>query len=384
MENNERIRIGDRMTIYRRGMKGVWCADFWFEGEHRRTSLKTRNKKIATQRAVKLDSELIDGKYQRPPSSKSIRSAIDDYLAHLQTEDRARKTIVRYRGELNTFCEICLRQKVRCLAQITPTLFDCYRAQMKEKHTAKTLYHESMVIKQFMKWCKSRHLISENPLLDYKLDEPRLVPKPGPTLDETWKILNSSKLNLKTLLATLAFTGMRSGELQRLRKDDVEFTGNWIHIVSRDGAETKTGDSRKVPIHPVLKEMLEKQMQLTGPWFFVAEPSPSYPAGDHWINTKKLNERFQKTAKALGMMAGRQNNGYVIHSFRHFFETHCVNSGIPQRVIDTWLGHRSDKSMAAVYYKLSDKESQAFMRKVPFNHGESAVDADDQNKEDVK
>ena len=53
---------------------------------------------------------------------------------------------------------------------------------------------------------------------------------------------------------------------------------------------------------------------------------------------------------------------------RHFFETHCVNSGIPQRVIDTWLGHRSDKSMAAVYYRLSDTESQAFLGKVPFGY----------------
>ncbi|MDB5306859.1 MAG: hypothetical protein JWO38_1061, partial [Gemmataceae bacterium] len=39
----------------------------------------------------------------------------------------------------------------------------------------------------------------------------------------------------------------------------------------------------------------------------------------------------------------------------------------PQRVIDTWLGHRSDKSMAAVYYRLRDEDSQSFMAKVPFD-----------------
>ena len=47
-------------------------------------------------------------------------------------------------------------------------------------------------------------------------------------------------------------------------------------------------------------------------------------------------------------------------------ETYCVHSGIPQRAIDTWLGHRSDRSMAAVYYRLSDTDSKAFMAKVPF------------------
>jgi len=50
-----------------------------------------------------------------------------------------------------------------------------------------------------------------------------------------------------------------------------------------------------------------------------------------------------------------------------------VNAGIPQRVIDTWLGHRSDKSMAAVYYRLRDEVSQSFMAKVPFGIAPSSV-----------
>ena len=81
-----------------------------------------------------------------------------------------------------------------------------------------------------------------------------------------------------------------------------------------------------------------------------------------------MNERFQGVASRLGMPIGRNNGGYVIHSFRHFFERLCVNAGIPQRVIDTWLGHRSDKSMGSVYYSLADDESQAFMMKVPFSN----------------
>ena len=64
-----------------------------------------------------------------------------------------------------------------------------------------------------------------------------------------------------------------------------------------------------------------------------------------------------------------------IHSLRPFFETFTVNAGIPQRVIDTWLGHRSDTSMAAVYYKLSDADSRSFMAKVPFGTGGPAADA---------
>jgi hypothetical protein len=38
--------------------------------------------------------------------------------------------------------------------------------------------------------------------------------------------------------------------------------------------------------------------------------------------------------------------------------------------MDAWMGHRSDRSMAAVYYQLSDDVSQPFMAQVPFGTGE--------------
>jgi integrase len=55
----------------------------------------------------------------------------------------------------------------------------------------------------------------------------------------------------------------------------------------------------------------------------------------------------------------------VLHSSRHFFETVCINAGVPQRAVDDWLGHAGDRSMSAIYYKLSDQDSQRFMKQVP-------------------
>lgn len=79
-----------------------------------------------------------------------------------------------------------------------------------------------------------------------------------------------------------------------------------------------------------------------------------------------MNDQFQRLLELLKLPTGRES-GFVIHSLRHFFETFTVIASIPQRVIDTWLGHSSDKSMAAVYYRLLDEDSQAFMARVPFD-----------------
>lgn len=375
MANNERIRVGDRVTIYRRGTKGTFCADFWFDGEHHRTTLKTRNKKIATQRAVKLDGQLIDGTYKKVAAAIGIASAIESYLQHLQTEDRAQKTIVRYRGELQAFRDFCEAQRVRRLTQVAPALFDRFRAERKKNHGPKTMYHEGVVCKQFLNWCVTRHLIGENPLQSYKLQKPPFEPKPAPSIEEVRRILAASSSRRKAQFALLAFTGMRSGELQRLRCEDVDLENGWLHVLSREGAETKTRRSRKVPIHPALKTILAGQPRSPGPWFFTAEPSRKFPAGDHWINTKRLNEEFQRIAAKLKLPVGRKNNGYTMHSLRRFFETFTVNAGIPQRVVDAWQDHRSDRSMGAVYYRLSDEDSQAFMQKVPFGDGVPAADA---------
>jgi integrase len=373
-KNPDRLRVGDRVTIYPRGKKAIWCADFWQDGRHCRQSLETANMKFALERARKIEVELVSGVYEQPPREVAIAQAFEDYVRYLETENRSRTTVVKYRGIFRTLMSFLVSLRVTRLHQFATVHFDRFRAERKKDHHPRTMYTEGVVIKQFFKWCKSRKLIRENPIADYKLVRPPLVPKEGPSLQQVNSILAASRGVFMIMLAVLAFTGMRSGELQRLRKEDLDLAGNWIHVISRSGAETKTRHSRRVPIHPRLAALLRKLTKSQGPWLFCAVPSRRYPNGDHWLNPKKLNDRFTALVRKLGMPLGR-DTGYTIHSLRHSFETIAVNAGIPQRVIDTWLGHHADKSMAAVYYKLKDEDSQEFMNRLPFESRKPAAAA---------
>lgn len=375
-DRNERIKIGDRVTIFRRGKKGTWTAEFSIDGIHKRQSLKTQNKKIATERATQLAAQVTTGQYRTPATEILIDAARDQYLDYLAAENRAPKTIVRYRGELTAFAEFCRGRRVFRLSQITPSLFDGFRKERKAGRTMKTLFHEAMVVKQWLNWCVSRQLLAESPFRNCRVREPVTEPRHAPTLAEVLQILSLSTLRQRVMLAVLAFTGMRSGELRQLRKKDVDLKNGWIHIVSRPGARTKTGRSRKVPIHALLQAFLKLyRVPPAGEWFFAAEVSSKYPDGGHHVNTKRLNEYFLAVCQRANLPVGRDSGGYTLHALRHFFETHTVNAGIPQRVIDTWLGHHSDRSMASVYYRLSDAESAAFMAKVSFGDGIPAANA---------
>jgi integrase len=361
----ERIPVGDRVTIYTRGKKKTYVADFWQDGRHCRLSLKATNLKEAIKRATKLAAQLDEGTFRRPPPVTSVRQAIDDYLAYLTAEGRARKTWKKYIGVLNAFGVFLAGHRVTKLSQFATRHFDLYRVERAAVRHRKTLYTEGVIIKQWTKWCKSRRLVADNPLAEVKLVKPILEPKGGPMLDQVDIILASASEPLRSQLAVLAMTGMRSGELQRLRPEDTDLDRGWIHIVSRPGGETKSRTSRKVPIHARLRVVLEAIPKSKRPYLFTASASDKFPDGTNHINIKRLNEQFGRLCAKLALPTGRKD-GFTTHSLRHFFETHLVNSGIPQRVIDSWLGHRSDRSMGAVYYRLSDYDSQLFMSRVPF------------------
>jgi integrase len=371
----ERIRVGDHVTIYPRGKKKIWCADFWRDGRHCRQSLRTANKKVALQKAMRLELDLAGGTFHKPPPAVSIQQAVEDYLTFLRTEQRATRTLVKYRGILDNFVTFLAGQQMTRLSQVSVSLFDRFRASRKATCHPRTMYTEGVVIKQFFKWAKSRKLIPDNPLADCKLSKPPLEPREGPSLEQVKRILAALAEPKHTQVAVLAFTGMRAGELERLMPEDIDLAGNWIHIKSRQGAETKTRRSRKVPIHACLRALLEALPRRPRPWLFTMPPSRRYPDGNHHLNVKRLNEAFEAVVRQLDMAAGRDKGGFTLHSLRHFFETFTVNAGIPQRVIDTWLGHRSDRSMASIYYRLSDEESQKFMTRVPFEGGAPAANA---------
>lgn len=355
---NDRTPVGNRVTIYPRGKKKTYVADFWHDNVHRRVSLKTPNKRIAIERATKLAADLDQGAYRRPATDVTVRQCADDYLAHLRTEGRARTTLAKYTGVLAGFAAFLAAYRVSRLARWAARHFDLYRADRAAAWHRTTLYGASVIVKQWLQWARTRKYIAD---------------KGGPDLAQVNALLAAAAGPLGSQLAVLAFTGMRSGELQRLRPGDVDLAGGWVHVVSRPGAETKTRASRKVPIHDRLRAVLAVLPTRPRAWLFERRPRQKYPAGGRPMNAKRLNDKFARLAASVGLPAGREA-GFVIHSLRHFFETFAVNAGIPQWAIDTWLGHRSDKSMAAVYYRLGDADSQSFMKRVPSGAGPAGAE----------
>jgi len=258
------------------------------------------------------------------------------------------------------------RRGTLTLRQVTPSSFEEYRAARMKDHEPKTVYTAAIIIKGFFKWVFQRRMLATNPLLGCNVSRPYVAPKAVPKAEEIEQLVSAAQGNRQIQYALLAFSGIRAGELQMLRPQDVDLQKGWIRIVGREGWVPKTRQARAIPIHPKLLEYLIRMPETNQPYFFCAAPSTKFPKGDHFINTKHLNEDFQILAKSLGMSVGRKNDGLVIHSLRHYFETMAINSAVPPYVVDVWMGHSGNRSMGKVYYGLSDEKSQEFIRQVKF------------------
>ena len=200
-------------------------------------------------------------------------------------------------------------------------------------------------------------------MAEVKNKKQELQTKFCPTLDQVNAILAAAPEPFQAQWATLALSGLRAGELQRLRLEDVDLEGNWIKVISRVGAKTKTGKSRHVPIHPRLRAILAEIPRTPREYFFTYSGDPADPRP---IKLKRLNDRLKSLLPQLGIPRGRKQ-GMVVHSFRHFFETAAVNAGVPQPVVDRWMGHALDRTvMANVYYGFDGQISQEKITLISF------------------
>ena len=148
----------------------------------------------------------------------------------------------------------------------------------------------------------------------------------------------------------MAYAGLRIGEVEQLRWDDVRLEdGQPVMLHVRRGGSrgtTKDKDERFVPVHPRIVLLLGK-------------PKKSGPVC-RAVTERALLKRLKKLCARCGFEDPQQ---YKLHSFRHYFASLCANHQVAYRKALAWLGH-SSSDMLELYYHLHDDESQRAMQQL--------------------
>lgn len=145
------------------------------------------------------------------------------------------------------------------------------------------------------------------------------------------------------LLDIARYTGERWGAIIQLRVEDV-FNAKgepkeWItfRAATRKASTKGKRKTRQVPLHPQLKELLQKHPLPQGAWLFPSERIE----GQHII-LRAADAAFRKAVE----IAGLNHKGYSTHSTRRTFITRLWEKGVDIHTIQLTTGHHDIKMVA--------------------------------------
>lgn len=166
------------------------------------------------------------------------------------------------------------------------------------------------------------------------------------SLDEVESLLNSVKnLKHRCMLSLIYSCGLRSGELLNLRIADIDSKRMVVHI-----HQAKRKKDRVVPLSKSVLELLRS--------YYL-----DYKPKDYLFNGKNsLQYSHTSLSKVFRMAVQRSGirKKCSLHTLRHSYATHLLESGVNLRYIQELLGHNSPKT-TMIYTHVSSEGSRAIL-----------------------
>lgn len=260
------------------------------------------------------------------------------YLLWLRARYRP-LTVIGYTSDLNLFLRyLSTVGESKRKRDIGPRMLDGYLIWMRAQgFTKATIERRLQSLRCFFNWAVARRYLRDNPFLVWDLPRaPEPIPRPL-TPEQDIRLLGLLTTFPKTRYDRMVsvgirlgrFAGLRVGECNRLRWEDVDLAQDKALLVIR---ESKGEESRVVPIPAAglalpLRAWWEAEGRRSrGP---VLTGLSRRPLHDKAL-TRSVH-RFYAAASAVGA---------TFHTLRTTFATRLAEKGVPVQVIQKLLGHK--------------------------------------------
>ena len=333
-------------------------------GRTKDVALDAQRPALAAAEAVRLASEWERGAYDpwRPrPTGSTLQDAGEAWAT---SDPRLAASTVKKRRE-------AARLLTNRLGPDTPlarvTADDLTDVLYHKRRAASTLRGYHARLSTFFGWCVERRYLEASPMAD--VDRPRPEKRAPRVMTEAQLESLIRKVHAEALTtkggqgAALAFhpaewlpdwlrlgfySGLRPGELRRLRWRDVDRVRGVLHVRNTAAGKTKTGSERVVPIYAVTAPVLDScERRRLSMGLGDDDDAPVLPgAGGGLMNLGQVSKhvrRYRRLAKLPEHV--------VPYSTRHGYASTLVEGGVSARVVQERLGH-ADARMTARYVAL--------------------------------
>jgi|TARA_R100000081_G_scaffold63452_1_gene32195 integrase len=137
-----------------------------------------------------------------------------------------------------------------------------------------------------------------------------------------------NRQDLSDIIRFAAYTGMRQGEILKIRAKDIDLVSNKIHVGGVPTQVTKAKNWRAIPIHQSIQELINTRCSQ-------ATRGDARLFGSEWRDKDQLLRAFKKVNKLLN-----KEDAYVFHTLRHSYATWLADASVPIRTIMALCGHK--------------------------------------------
>lgn len=333
------------MHIYQDKRTGIYYVSYTDPTGHRqRTSLKTRNKGVATIKA----GQILDNHKAADSAKVPLESFLARYRAFLAA---TRKPETAAHFELGLKKLLAFKKNISYLDDITPAVLDECAIYLKSKIKSKEapgLNRAIRAIKTAMRQAEFWELIlPQNWRKVSRFQESKgRVEFHSP--EEIKQILGVCNPAWKLVVLLGCRAGLRRGEIAALKWADIDFKNNQIYV-----APNKTEKHRYVPIaQDLFKALQEAQKRTTKGNPYVVDVGEA------------RNSKYFLTAYYLKMTKEKLPFKCGLHKLRHTFASHLVQAGVDLYRVSKLLGHSSIQ-MTEIYAHLAPADLQTAICQLP-------------------
>jgi integrase len=303
---------------------GNWWVRVWINGKEKR--YRASNKTQAKTLYAKIKGEQREGIYFPEKYEKkrvAFRTLANEYLKYADVHHK-RKGDDKPRLEkwIDAFGD-------QDAATITPGQVEqILLAMQQEGYASATIVRYLVVLKACLNRAVRNDLLKTNPIQKVKPPKVNNVIVRYLTPEQEEALLHALPERFRPLILTALHTGMRQGELLRLRWTDIDFNAGVITV-----NQTKAGESRRVLMNTTVWTILDQLKKTnTGAesWVFRSTAGTA-------LNGRNVRRAFDLAVTKAKLAPFR------FHDLRHTFASRLAMQGANDRTLQELLGHKTSR-----------------------------------------